>query len=361
MTILHLCFEDSWRGGEQQVAYLHEGLIEAGILSVIACKLGSGMEEYCIINKIPHQAFAIRSNIDFSSAIAIKKYTNILNADLVHIHSSKGHTLAVIASYLGLSTPLILSRRVDFPLKSNWFSKLKYRHKQIKRILCVSDFISSIVKKVIKPEIVQTIHSGVNLDRFADMNPILLKETFDIPESSILVGNTSAVADHKDYETFVDTANLVINEMDNIYFVIVGDGPEFDNIKSYIEEKKLSNRILMTGHVQSVGSYLLRMDYFLFTSKKEGLGTSVLDAMANGVPIVATIAGGVPEIIQDGVNGLLAPIKDPESISEKLLELINNDQSKTRLIDQGLKDVEKFTADRMISKTIAVYEDVLSG
>jgi glycosyltransferase involved in cell wall biosynthesis len=257
---------------------------------------------------------------------------------------------------------LILSRRVDFPIKPNRLSKYKYNHPLIRKIICVSDEIKRISSQDIKDkEKLITIHSGVDLGKFKKIkNRNFLRTQFSLNENNILIGNTSALADHKDYFTFIDTAEIISKKHKEAIFFIMGDGPLRERIKEYIESKNLKN-IILTGFVNEIIEALSSLDIFLFTSKTEGLGTSVLDALGCGVPVVATKAGGVPEMIEHNKNGLLANTQAPKELAQSIELLINDESLRSRFNKEGKKTILNFSKEKTAAETIKIYEELTTG
>lgn len=362
MNILHISTETSWRGGEQQLIYLHEELIRRSVSSTVVCKVNSPVHTYCKEKNLPHIPFAFSSAYDLKAALKLKTISKNHHADIIHIHTAKGHTLAIISVLLGLKTLLVLSRRVDFPVKKNWFSRFKYNHHQIKKIVCVSNAIKEIMARdIYDNKKLTTVHSGIDIRKFDHFkNTDHLRREFTISEEKLLIGNTSALADHKDYFTFINTAEILLKENSNLHFFIMGDGPMKEEIEAYIQDKGLIEHITMTGFLKNIGEALCSLDLFLFTSKTEGLGTSVLDAMAAGIPIVATRAGGVSEMIETGHNGYLAEVGDEENLAKCVLEVLKNASIRSKFISNSLEKVKEFSYQATTKKTIEVYQEVLN-
>jgi glycosyltransferase involved in cell wall biosynthesis len=361
MIILHLNSEKTWRGGEQQMAYLTETCKEQGIKSILGFpNSNEKLNEFCG----KHEFESLHLPFGGTQLLASLKLLFWLKKNkvaLIHTHTAKAHTVAVWANILGARTPVIVSKRTDFKVKSPY----KFHHKCVKAILCVSKMIEKITREGMHPkkkDLVRTVHSGINLDRFECAQQLSLKKDFDIPEDKILIGNCSAIADHKDYQTFVDTAQI-LNEThpDKFHFIIIGKGPDEKKIKDYVDLKHLQNRITFTGFIANLQCYLKSLDIFLMTSKEEGLGTSLLDAMVCEIPIVSTNAGGIPEIVIHEQTGLLAKIKDPNALSDNILRLINDDSLKAKVIKNAKEQVLKsYSKEHTAEKTIAVYKEVLS-
>lgn len=362
MTIIHVSTPNSWRGGEQQLAYLAEELKKHGVKQVIICPGGSPLEAHCKEKGYETIPFKKKGMLKIGLARIIAKSTKIASQALIHVHDSHAHTAAVMASaFLGNNAPIVLSRRVDFPVKKNIFSYWKYNHPSINRILCVSEKIKEITSKSIRDKSkLVTIHSGIDLSKFDNKAPKnILREEYGIPLSTKIIGNVAALADHKDYYTFVDTAQIIIKENKiPCKFFIIGDGPLKDEIKSYIKHKGLENDVLMTGFRKDIPQILPGLDIFLITSKTEGLGTSVLDAFACKVLVIATKAGGIPEMVKHEETGMLSGVKDAEGLARNIQKILQDDELREELRKKAFLIVEKFKKENTARKTIEVYKDI---
>lgn len=361
MKVLHLSSESTWRGGEQQIIYLVDETRKLGVDAVIGCRKNSVVEKYCKSNEIPFVSLPFKSAYHISTACKIIKYCKKEGIELIQTHTSKGHTMAVIAGLLGLNIPQILTRRVDFPIKDNWLSRFKYNYSKIKRIICISETIHQMTAIDIKDKSkLITIHSGVDMDKFSPFfHSNWLRDEYELATETVVIGNTSAISDQKDYFTFVKVAERLIAQKRNVHFFIVGDGVSRPVIEQFVQEKGLENRITFTGFVDNITEVLPSMDIFLFTSKAEGLGTSVLDAMAASVPIVATSAGGVSEMVEHEKNGLLYQVGDVAGITEGVERFLVNREFSETLAEEAKKTVKNFSKEKTAKRTREVYEEIL--
>ncbi|MBT30129.1 MAG: hypothetical protein CMO01_10760 [Thalassobius sp.] len=363
MKVLHLSSEASWRGGEQQIAYLLTELQKLNVDVMVACKKGSPFEDFCTQERIPYKAINFSHQYAPGTALKIKNICNQFQADILHMHSSKSHGAGVIATLLGAKANLVLSRRVDFPVKQGMLSQFKYNFEGIKRIICVSDAIKNITAKGIKDSTkLVTVHSGIDIDKFhpESVNKSILHTQFNIPTDKIIIGNTSALAPHKDYFTFIDTAEILLKEHKNLHFCIIGKGKLKEEIESYIQKKQLSEHFTLTGFINNIPEVLPALDMFLMTSETEGLGTSILDAFAAKVPVVATAAGGIPEMIIHKKTGMLAPIKDAENLARNVNELLANANLRAELIAGAYQHLQSFSKEQTALKTLEIYKEILS-
>lgn len=362
LRVLHLSSEPSWRGGEQQIAYLIDELNQKGVENIIACRRKSAFEAYCRKKQWKCYSLPFQGSVDVATILGIKKICKQEKVDLLHLHSAKSHSLAVLSHLAGNQTPLILSRRVDFPVRNNFLTQWKYNHPAIQKIIGVSQAIEQIVRNSIRhPEKCLTVYSGIDVHRFKKTADSLRKQ-YHIPEDTVLIGNTSALAAHKDYFTFVDTVNIFCRYNISSRFLIIGDGPEKESIQNYIKEKGLEEYIIMTGFLDNIEEVLPALDIFLMTSSTEGLGTSVLDAFACKIPVVATQAGGIPEMVIHEKTGLLASPKDAATLAQHLKRITENTALRATLTENAYRHLlQNFTKEKMASRTLIVYRQVLEN
>lgn len=358
--ILHIATALSWRGGEQQVAYL---LTETrdDVQNYVLCSTGSKMAIFCNKENIPCIEQPKSSGFDLAYAKKIKSTCVQLGIDLIHVHDAHAHSFSILAAILFRNkVGIVLSRRVDFPIKNNWFSSLKYNHKSILKILCVSDTIKEITSRGIKEKgKLATVYSGIDLQKFNTKNDQLRKELKLSNEVKLIV-NTSALADHKDYFTFLDVAEKVIEQYKEVYFLIMGTGPMEQEIKAYAQGKKLNNQLQFLGFRNDIPQILAGTDLFLITSKTEGLGTSILDAFACEVPVVGTNGGGIVELIEHEKTGLLCEVKNVQEISSAVIRILDNKKLRDQLVKGAFEKVQLFSKSNTAQSTLKHYRELLS-
>jgi len=362
MKILHLSSEASWRGGEQQIAYLLKEQLKAKVQVMVLCRKNSPFERFCQKENIPYQTASFSHQYHLGTATSIKKLCKAFKPDLLHLHSSKSHGAAILANLLGNKTPIILSRRVDFPIKKSWPTQLKYNHYSIKKIICVSETIRKITEKGIKhPEKLVTVHSGIDLQKFSLENTDkgLLHHQFEIPKERKLIGNTSALAPHKDYFTFIDTAHSLLQKRKDLHFMIIGKGALRPKLEAYVHQKGITEYVTFTGFLNDIPKVLPCLNVFLMTSETEGLGTSVLDAFAAKVPVVATAGGGIPEMVIHKKTGMLAPIKSFELLADHVLEVLDSIELRQSIIKNASEKAKGFSKENTAIKNLEVYREVL--
>ena len=349
----------SWRGGERQISFLALELRQKGIRQAILCASGSRMATWCQLNEMAHFTYKKRFSLNPMVAWQISQLDQKHSFTHIHTHDSHSHTFAVMAAtFFHLNKPLIVHRRVDFPIKNNGLSNWKYNHPSIQAIICVSAFIEHLIRPAIKTKsLLKVIHSGIDLSVQPSGNGIDLRQEFDIPNDHFIIVNLSAIAPHKDYYTFVNTAEILLKNGLPARFLLIGeDGGERADIQRYIQKKGLEGLLVLTGFRKDVPDILAQTDLLLFTSKTEGLGGATMDALKAGVPVVSTHVGGVMEVIEDGVTGLVAPVGDSETLARHVVKMLSDKDLRTLFVKNGLEKVKQFSKEKNAEKIIAVYQ-----
>jgi len=363
MNILHLSTATSWRGGEQQIAYLAGELNANNFQQTVCCPAHSPLHRFCESLPVTVRPFEGRGLAGLGLARIIHKECRQRKISVIHAHDSHAHTSAVLAASLfGNRTPVVLSRRVDFAVSSNPFSRWKYNHPSIRKIVCVSEKIREVTGRDIRDTgKLCVVYDGIDLEKFnPSQKRSLLHDEYQLPAGTRLIGNASALADHKDYYTFVDTAERVLRREKKVRFIIFGDGAEKQHIENYIAEKQLEKSVILAGFRNNIPELLPELDIFLMTSLTEGLGSILLDAFASGVPVVATRAGGIPEIVSHNKTGLLAPLQDSALLSHHVCALLEDAGLCDRLRQDALTHVRNFSKETMARQTMNVYEEVMN-
>jgi glycosyltransferase involved in cell wall biosynthesis len=360
MFSLHVDTARTWRGGQNQVLLTVNGLRSIGERAALVAHPDGELRRRAAegLELIP---MAPRTEMDLTAAWRFSRVIKRLAPDVIHAHDPHGVAMASLALSLGSSTAqgraprLVASRRVDFHLKGNSFSRWKYR--QVDAFIAASEAIRQmLVADGVPAERTVTVHEGIDVDHVVAAPPVNVHEAFWLPHQAPVVGNVAALVPHKGQRYLVDAAHLVVQNVPDARFIILGDGELREHLEKQVHEHHLEKHVLLPGFRTDVLGCIKGFDLFVMSSVTEGLGTSLLDAMACGRPIVATRAGGIPEIVEDGVNGALVPPRDAASLAAAIVRALNDEGWRRRTGEAGLARVrERFTVDRMVEQTAAVY------
>lgn len=353
--IIHVSTALSWRGGEQQIAYLWRGLANRGVVQHLMARKGGALAAFAKAEGWSLTEFDYRGAVSLATAWKLHRLARKLNALIVHAHDSHAHTAAWLAR---TSAPVIVHRRVDFPV-FGWLSLKKYNSFHIPKIICVSKGVRDVLRPAIQDERrLAVVYSGIDCARF-EVPVKDLRRELSLPPGSLLIGKVAALADHKDYPTFIRTAQRLIEREVNAHFLLIGrDDGEWTAIEAAIKATGFADRFHWLGHLDDIDQVLPGLDLFLFTSKTEGLGTSILDAFAARVPVIATAAGGIPELVIPHRTGMLAPVGATETLAEAVITLLADDVLRSAIIEEAAAYVQTFGYQRMADSVLDIYRTV---
>lgn len=361
-VVLHLDDASSWRGGQQQVLYLHQGLLAHGVDSRVCCRRGGALHERLRTDRLPHYAVAHMGAHDLVGALKIGRLARAENA-IVHAHSSHAHDLALWAHRLAGPFPLVVSRRVDFPVGTNLFGRHKYQSQRVSAYLAISSAVDNELREGgVKAARIHRVPSGVDFQRFETVEADWeWRRRFDLEPGELLFGSVAALAPHKDQDTLLRSFAAFLESGGRGRLVILGEGALRPRLEALREELGLNSRVHLPGFVDPVLPRMKSFDIFVLSSYLEGLGTAILDAMALGLPVVATRTGGIVDAVEDDRTGLLVEPRDPEGLARALRRLQSDAGQRQRMGQLALTRVREFDVRLTVEKTMAVYRQLLSA
>jgi glycosyltransferase involved in cell wall biosynthesis len=362
MFSLHIDTARSWRGGQNQVLLTVNGLREIGQRAALVAHPDGVLRQRAAegLELIP---LAPRTEFDLSAAWRLARVLKRLQPDVVHAHDAHGVAMASLALSLGSGSAadgpgLVASRRVDFHLRSNSFSR--WKHRQVDYFIAASEAIRQmLVADGVSADRTVTVHEGIDVDHVRAATPVNVHEAFWLPHQAPVVGNVAALVPHKGQRHLIEAARLVIRQMPDVRFVILGEGELRESLERQVRDYHLEKHVFLPGFRTDVLGCMKGFDLFAMSSVTEGLGTALLDAMACARAIVATRTGGIPEVVEDGVTGRLAAPRDHAAMAQLILALLADDPLRRQMGEAGLARVQaRFTVERMVAETAAVYAGV---
>ena len=351
MNILHISSAKSWRGGERQVHFLIKGQETSENNVFLMCPSKSPLQGKCIANIkefVPFRNGATGYPMNLVSLMKICKAEKI---DIIHGHDSHAHTLIWMAYKMGnLEVPAVVTRRLNNSIRDK--SKSKYNHPGIKKIICISE----AVKEKMSPQIddsnrLEIIHSSIDLSDISEPKQLSI-------EGEHKIGYVAAFTEEKDHLLFVEVALELLQQSNQYRFLLVGEGQLLEQTKNLITDH--TDKFEFTGFVNDVNTQYKKMDLLLHTAKSEALGTSILDGMKFGLPIVANGVGGIKEIVKHGKNGLLAGGRDVEQLVDHVSAILSDSGLYYQMSTESLALIKPFGVSAMVQKTMDVYIEVLN-
>ncbi len=362
-TIIHIDAGRRPGGGQRQAARLISGLTRSGWRCLLLCPpespFGDMKANTQLLNDAELQALPLTSSWDVRSAWRLKGLA--ATADLLHAHDARSHSIARIAQTLGLQIPLVVHRRVFFPIKNSLLRDWKYGH-GVDAYIAVSEPVRGRLRAAgVDPDIVNVVPSCVDLERFSGYcpDPEGVHEELGISPDSRLVLNVGRLTSEKMQKTLIDAFGLMIPEYPNMVLVLAGDGPLRNELEDYALKCLGAGRCFILGQREDIPRLLRAADLFVLASSEEGMPMALFEAMAAGVPAVSTACGGVNPYAGDDVIAPLVPPGNAQALAEAMKALLKNPQADR--IERARRMVhEKLSPENMVSGVLRVYEKVLS-
>jgi N-acetyl-alpha-D-glucosaminyl L-malate synthase BshA len=284
--------------------------------------------------------------------------------DLIHVHYSIPHSTAAYLSREMTGKPYAVTLHgSDVTILGSDPAYMPVNAHSVERadaITAVSAFLAREARDRlgIRKEI-RVIPNFVDSDAFSPAPCEVLERDAGRDLTVIHVSNFRPI---KRIQDLVNAMKIVVKQAPGARLVLVGDGPERHMVEGLVERLDLKGSVLLTGYRSDVPQLLRCGDVVVLCSETESSPLTLLEGMSCGLPVVATGVGGIPEIVEDGVNGLLVPPKHPEAIAEKILELNADGSLRARLGEAARRTVlERYTAERVVSQYEKVYEEIASG
>ena len=348
--VLHLDSGRSWRGGQRQVFLLAVGMKARGFECAVAAPAAAPIIDKARSREIPNFSIPLRSDLDFSSALALRRLTDRWKPDVIHAHDAHSHGIALL-SLLGRRRPaLVVTRRVTFPPRN---ARWKYGDR-VDRFIAISEAVrESLVSAGVAADRISLVHSGVQMP--AKVKPRDWRAQRGWPRGSVICGVVGAMTAEKG---IADLAGIAGQLPDDVFrstrIVLIGGTAMGATTLGGVEA-------FQAGFLPEVDDAIAGLDMLWHPSRSEGLGTAVIDAMALGVPPIAFAVGGLPELIENGVSGRLVRAGDVAAFARAAAELIRDPALRRRLSGGACRRARDFTDDLMTERTLSVYEDLARG
>jgi glycosyltransferase involved in cell wall biosynthesis len=348
--ILHVDSGTSWRGGQRQVLLLALGLRDNGHEQFLIAAQGSPLVDHARREGLAVSGIPMAADWDVRAARRIRARMKAWNVEMVHAHDARAHALAMIA-LIGTNIPLIVTRRVPFTPRS---ARVKYGHR-VTRFIAISDAVRrAMMAGGVKGSRISVVHSGI-AKRAEPVTPRDWRSELGWPADAVICGIVGAMSAEKGIDLLESIGhNLEASAKARARILLLGGSIDDARSAGGVE-------IHSAGFIDDILPAMAGLDVLWHPSRAEGLGTSVIDAMSLGVPPIAFAVGGLPEVIEDDVSGLLVPENDVASFSQAATRLIDDPVLRKRLGEGARLRSTTFDAEKMTKGTEAVYDEVLRG
>jgi len=357
LRVVHVNTERGWRGGERQALWLAQGLQARGHVSVVAARPGEPLIARARDAGVEVVSCAPRFEADPVAAARLRARIRATDADIVHAHTAHAAGLAALAT-IGLRTRLVIARRVDFRLKSNAGTRWKYGRADA--VIAVSNAVADVVRAGgVDAAKVFVVSDATDVRRAVAPATAETLGELGVRADAPLVAQVAQLVGHKDPVTFVRAIGVVRERVPDVQALMVGDGPLRAEVEAEITRLGLAGVVHLAGYRTDADALLARADVATLSSREEGMGSVLLDASLFGLPIAATDAGGIPEVVVHGETGLVVPRERPEALGGAIARLLLDRALAQQLGDGARARVADFSIERMVERTEGIYRQLL--
>lgn len=353
IKIMQISSMKIWAGGEVHVVLLCNELIKLGINVTLACRPGT------FIDKNAREAHISVINQPFSGAADLKsarqlaKYCEVHSIDIIHAHTGRDYWLAVWTKFFYPKIRIVITRHIQCPLKNSVLHRWAYQ--KVDKVIAVSQAVRRSLTSF-PSEKVTTIYNGIDIEKFITAKSGVLRKKLAVSEATKIVGMIGRITPIKGQDTFFRSISDISAKVPDIVFIVAGACDD----KDYIEKlKNINNKVIFLGMCDNVPEIMKDLDVFVLASLEEPFGLVTVEALAAGIPVVATNTGGTTEIITDEETGLLIPPEDASKMAEAVIRILTEGGLANQLRASGLNRAESFNLKKMTRSTLAVYCEVL--
>lgn len=371
-SILHIDSEATWRGGQNQVLLLIEGMHRlqsaTGLTPALACLQGSALAKKARQMGLAQIVELPRPFLSFSNLRLLRRLCKSWGVALVDAHSSKAHSLALMLNMLRPQLKVVIHRRVDY-LPGFW-SRAKYRASGIDLWIAISESIGRIlVEKVgIEAERCCVVRSAIDVAYYQGISPRQAREAlcqdFSLAMEVPILISAGAFTPQKRFDILMQSLATLHRLEPQMPWqaVLFGEGPQLASLRQLCRELQLEQRVCLPGFVEDPRRYLPGADIFVLSSEYEGLGTILLEAAAAGLPTIATAVGGIPEILMPGKTGILVPPQSSSDLAQAMIYLLRDRPVRLQMGAAARAQVtDKFSLQAMIHGNLAAYARLIGA
>ena len=334
LRILHVDPERQWGGGEAQVLGLTRYLHRVGHISHVATPRHGVLAQRLQHDNLTVRPLSIRNHLDGLAGWRLRRLVRRERYDLVHFHTARAHALSPWLHALPVRR--LVTRRMDYPIKAGWLSRFLY-DRQVDMVIAISAGVAAALEAAhISNRAIRLIPSGIDTKQFLPTasQRMAIRRQYGLGAETTVILMAGALTKRKAPHTLLEAAAQLHSRCQqgqyaqqtdralSLHYLICGDGPLRQELEAQVRALGLTSVFHFAGFCRDLPAYLAAADIFVHTPVWEGLGVAVIEALAAGLPVVASRVGGIPELVADRETGLLIPAQDPSALCNALLQCV---------------------------------------
>jgi len=358
MKILHVDTRPDWRGGQLRILLTLRGLRARGHDAQLMARCDSPLARRATEEGFSVHLFSPRF-VRLQAALCLRELLDQQMFDILHAHDPHGLTAAWLMR-AHRRAALVVARRVAYPLSRGSPGLARYR--AARRIIAVSRFVeASVIASGIAAERVAVVHDGVEIGAATTAEERrIARARWNVSGDILLLGCVGYLLPEKGQEALVRAMRAICEKFPKCRLILAGDGPCRAKLQALAHELEMGNAVKFAGFVDDIESVYRALDVFVFPSVAEPLGSSLLAAMAHGLPVIAIASGGVPEIVENGRNGILVEAPEAEKLADSIRRVLGDSALATRMGKAARETAaESFSAGLLVENTVREYQNVL--
>ncbi|MDR4480000.1 MAG: glycosyltransferase family 4 protein [Nitrospira sp.] len=355
-------------GGQELAVLLHaERLLKRGHRLRLVLEPRSPIMAMASERGLPVEPFVMRQWRLPLSILAFRALLKRERPDIVHVNSSRDSWIAALSTHLLTPRPKVIrTRHISAPLNNNAATHLLYRRLFDMVIVTGGERNRQdlIQRDGLAPERVAAFPIGLDVEYFSPAKPRQdIRSELGIPPGHLLVGIISYLRDYKGHRYFVEAAAKVLKQHQAVAFLIVGEGPEEQNIRGQIERLGMTADVRLLGFRDDLLDVFRSLDLFVIpTVEGDTIPQVLMQALAIGLPVVSTTTGSIPDVLADGEAGFIVPPRDPDALAERIGRLLTDPALRAAMGRRGRQTVEQsYSIDRMVDELERVYRRVIAS
>lgn len=361
LSILHTEWSDGWGGQEIRILEESKAFIKKGYNITIAANPNSDLYKKSNQAGVPIFALKMNKGLNLFAIFSLVRFIKKNRIEIVHTHSSVDSRTAGIAARIS-GIKVVRSRHITLPISKSRLTWWQYM-KLADRVITSGSYIRNAMIKVNKmlAEKIISAPAGVDTQQFS-LNRELkdIRPDYNLNNTHFVVGIVSVLRSCKGHKYLIEAIQIASKIIPNIRLIIVGSGPQEENIEKLIKQIELKDYVILTGYQPDPAMYYKAMDVMVLPSTEEATSQVLPQAMLMGKPVISTNAGGLSEVVIHNKTGLVVPTKNSLEIFNAIKNLYEDKNLRNKLAEQGrMHALNNFTFEKMIKTTEAAYHDLV--